>query len=80
MQIVSIGDNLHEMSNLTSGKSNKNISVFCLLKILPNMLNIKASRKILEIRELTILIFFFFSFYLFMKQSWVRVAVHKFDS
>ena len=35
MQIVTIGDNLHEMSNLFS---EKNISICHLLKILPRVL------------------------------------------
>ena len=38
MQIVSAGDNLHEMSNLFSGNNKRNISVCCLLKILPREL------------------------------------------
>ena len=49
------GDNLYEMSNLTmeticmkcqilfSGKNKKNISICCLLKILPRVLGIKIS-------------------------------------
>ena len=40
MQIVSIGDNLHEMSNPVSGKNKKNISVCRLLKILPGVLSV----------------------------------------
>ena len=40
MQIVSLGDNLHEMSNLFSGKNKKNISVCRLLKILPRVLSV----------------------------------------
>ena len=48
MQIVSIGHNLHEMSNPVS---RKNVSVCRLLKILPRMLSIKkqvSSRKMHE--------------------------------
>ena len=40
MQIVSIGDNLHEMSNPVLGKNNKNTSMCRLLKILPCALTI----------------------------------------
>ena len=42
MQIVSIGDSLHEMSNPVSGKSKKNISKCHLLKILPRMLSVEV--------------------------------------
>ena len=41
MQIVSLGDNLHEMSNLFSRKNKKNILVCHLLKILPSVLSVK---------------------------------------
>ena len=37
MQIVSNGDNLHEMSNPVSGKNKKHILVCRLLKILPRV-------------------------------------------
>ena len=40
MQTVSLGDNLHEISNQISGKNKKNISKCCLLKSLPSMLSI----------------------------------------
>ena len=40
MQIVSIGDNLHEMSNLFSGKNKKNISKCCLLENFPRVLGV----------------------------------------
>ena len=39
MQIVSSGDNLHEMLNLFSGKNKKNISICCLLKILLELIS-----------------------------------------
>ena len=42
MQIVSIGDNLHGMSNPVYGKNKKNISK-CLLKILPRVLSVNRS-------------------------------------
>ena len=47
MQIVSIGDNLHEMSNPVSRgkKRKKNISVCRLLKILPRVLSVNYSQK-----------------------------------
>ena len=38
---MQIGDNLHGMSNLFSGKNKRNISVCHLLKILPRVLSIK---------------------------------------
>ena len=41
MQIVSIGDNLHEMSKPIFRESKKNISVRGLLKILPRVLSVK---------------------------------------
>ena len=42
MQIVSIGDNLHEMSKpCFLGEKKKHISTGCLLKLLPRQLNIK---------------------------------------
>ena len=40
MQIVSIGDNLHEISNPVSRENKKDISKCCLLKILPIVLSI----------------------------------------
>ena len=40
MQIVSNGDNLHEMSNPVPWKNKKNISICHLLKILPRVLSI----------------------------------------
>ena len=40
MQIVSSGDNLHEMSNPVSGKNKKNISKCSQLKILPRVLSV----------------------------------------
>ena len=40
MQIVSPGDNLHDMSNLFSEKNKKNISKCHLLNFLPSMLTI----------------------------------------
>ena len=40
-QNLSLGDNLHEMSNLFSGEDKTNISPCCPLKILPGMLSIK---------------------------------------
>ena len=43
MQIVSIGDNLHEMLNLFPGKNKKNISMCCQLNILPRVLSVKTS-------------------------------------
>ena len=46
MQIVSIGDNMHEMSNpifCFLRKIGKNISK-CLLKILPQVLSVKGNR------------------------------------
>ena len=42
MQIVSIGDNLHVMSNPVSWKNKKNI-LECLLKFLPKVLRFKAT-------------------------------------
>ena len=44
MQIVSIGDNLHEISNLFSGKNKKNILIGDLLKILQRMLSVNIER------------------------------------
>ena len=44
MQIVSNGDNLHEMSKLVFWEKKKNISICCLLKILPRVLSIKDMR------------------------------------
>ena len=44
MQIVSLGDNLHEMSILFSEKNKKNISKCRLLKILPRVLSVKDER------------------------------------
>ena len=41
MQIVSNGDNLHEMSNPVFWKNKKNISICRLLKILLRVLGIK---------------------------------------
>ena len=46
MQIVSIGDNLHEMSNSVSGENKKNISVCHLLKFLPRMLSVNSKTKV----------------------------------
>ena len=40
MQIVSIGDNLHEISKPVSGKNRKNISMCRLLKLLLRVLSI----------------------------------------
>ena len=40
MQIVSLGDNLHECHILFSGKNKKNISKCCLLKVLPRVLSV----------------------------------------
>ena len=40
MQIVCFGDNLHEMSNLFSGKNKNNISGYRLLEILPRVLGV----------------------------------------
>ena len=42
MHIVSNGDNLHEMSNLLSGKNKKNILRCRLLKMFPSMLSVNA--------------------------------------
>ena len=42
MQIVSIGDNLYEMSNPVSGKNKKTISKCRLLKILRRVLCVKS--------------------------------------
>ena len=39
MPIISNGDNLHEMSELFSGKSKKNILICRLQKILPRVLS-----------------------------------------
>ena len=49
MQIVSFGDNLHELSNLFSGekKIRKNISILLQLKILPRVLSVKLFIQIL---------------------------------
>ena len=41
MQIVSIGDNLHEISKPVFCKIKKSISKFRLLKLLPSMLSVK---------------------------------------
>ena len=42
MQIVSIGDNLHEVSKLFSPRKNKKkISKCCLLKFLPRELSVR---------------------------------------
>ena len=41
MQIVSLGDNLHEMASCFLGKIRKHISKCHLLKILSRMLSIK---------------------------------------
>ena len=47
MHIVSIGDNLHEMSNpVFWGKKYKSISKCCLLKILHRVLSIKDDLEI----------------------------------
>ena len=43
MQIVSNGDNLHEMSNPVFLKNNKNISKCHLLKILSRMLRVRQT-------------------------------------
>ena len=50
MQIVSIGDNLHEMSDPVFCKKNKkNISKCPLLKILPRVLGIKSAEQVTDI-------------------------------
>ena len=51
MQIVSIEDNLHEMSKLFSGKDKKNISVCRLLKILHRVLSINSSHIVLKLNK-----------------------------
>ena len=48
MQIVSNGDNLHEMSKLFFVKNTKSISVCGLLKILPRVLSVKLPSILLE--------------------------------
>ena len=48
MQTVSIGDSLHKMSNLFSGKKYETISVCHLLKFLPSMLSINKMSKCLS--------------------------------
>ena len=40
MQMVSLRDNLHEMSDPISWKNKKNVSKCCLLKFLPSMLRV----------------------------------------
>ena len=49
MQIVPLGDNLHEISKLFSGENKKNISICRLLIILPRMLrvNLKMSNHLI---------------------------------
>ena len=66
MQYQSFGDNLHEMSNLSSGKNKKNISNCHLLKFSPRMLSIKV--PITTAAEyificLFLLLLFFFPFF-----------------
>ena len=41
MQIVSLGDNLHEMSYPVFWENKKNISKYRLLKILPRVLSVR---------------------------------------
>ena len=77
MQIVSLGDNLHEMSNpvfweketicmkcqiLFSGKNKKNISKCRLLKILPRVLSVKQVLKMCYIYKTPL----FFPFFLYI--------------
>ena len=45
MQIVSLGDSLHEMSKPILGKNKKNISKYYLLKFLPCMLYIYINKN-----------------------------------
>ena len=45
MQIVFIGDNLHEMSNAVSWESKKNISKCRLLKILRRLLSVNELNR-----------------------------------
>ena len=42
MQIVSIGDSLHKMSNPVFWEKSENISKCCLLKILPRVLSVSS--------------------------------------
>ena len=61
MQIVSSGDNLHELSNpkiLFSGKKKQNISKCCLLKFFPRMLSVKKLFIVEFIRVLLVQLFF----------------------
>ena len=43
MQIVSLGDNLHEVSSFVSWKNKKNNLKCRLLKYVPSMQNVKCS-------------------------------------
>ena len=45
MQIVSIGDNLHEMSKPVFWEKQENISKCRLLKILPRILSVKSPNQ-----------------------------------
>ena len=65
MQIVSTGDNLHEMSNLISWENKKNISKCC--KILPRVLSKRPGQALIFQAALkatadNIFIFFYFLF------------------
>ena len=49
MQIVSIGDNLHKMSNLVLWENMKNTSKYRMLKILPRVRCVKSNRHLLSL-------------------------------
>ena len=51
MQIVSLGDNLHEIPNLFSGENLENISKCRLLKILHNILSVKVNKVLICLPE-----------------------------
>ena len=59
MQIVSLGDNLHECHIPFSGKIGQNVLKCCLLKILPRVLSVKKcyanSREIVQKEHLVII-------------------------
>ena len=53
MQIVSLGDNLHEMSNPVFWENKKNLPKCCLLKILPRVLSVNFYHSMGKIHQMT---------------------------
>ena len=82
MQIVSLGDNLHEMSNPFSGKIKKNLINLSSAESAHSMLSVKAPYKIAADNILNCSVFFcFFLFFVclfvccfFFRKIWLDIS------